>query len=747
MDPLTIPDVRNIHVLHVVPGLLPAGMELTMSRVVSGLAVLGMKHSVVCLKGHPLIRDRFPAGVQIYCMHSRPNELALPWRLSRLIRRVRPSVIHARNWGAWPDVAVARLTIWPPVPLIFSFHGFARPDRIPLRRRCAFRALSRMTSRLFTVSEGTRQMLVNEFGWPRGRVGVIPNGVDTMRFRPSDPPRGGPEPLRIGTVGSLTPVKNQALLVRACAALSASGVAWRLHLAGDGPEHARLRNLAERLGAADRVLFEGQIDDIPRFLQSLDVFVLPSSSEAHPNALLEAMACGLPCIATDVGGVSEILGSGAFGRVVRPHDLDALRHALKDLAGSVELRRRLGNAARQSVCRHYGLERMLQAYAVLYHRTSHGRPMRPSETRPSPSVPPRPRVLMLGPLPPLTGGMATVTDNLRHSALARRCRLTVLNNGKTTPKGRSLLTGLIAQLRLLARIVGCIRRFQTRIVHVQTCALFSFWRDSLHLLVARALGCQVILHIHDGSFEKFLRDQPPLRGAILRRVLRMASRVIVLSRISLDSLQPLVPEAEWRVVLNGVPIPPRVVRSSGGAVTLLFLGNLTERKGAYDLLAATRLAKEQGFTGSVHLAGGETALGQGEAFGRKVVEEDCASQVLAVGFLKGRAKDAALDSADGFVLPSYVEGLPMAVLEAMAHGLPVIATRVGAVPEAVTDGREGFLIEPGDVEDLADRMLRLARDAGLRGRMGEAARRRAEADFSLDAMVDRIVALYDGLSS
>jgi len=339
--------------------------------------------------------------------------------------------------------------------------------------------------------------------------------------------------------------------------------------------------------------------------------------------------------------------------------------------------------------------------------------------------------------------MATVTDSLRHSALAQRCRLTVLNNGKTTAEGRSLLTGLIAQLRLLARIIGCIRQFRTRIVHIQTCALFSFWRDSLHLLVSRALGCRVILHIHDGSFEGFLRDQPPLRKAILRWVLRMASRVIVLSRMALDSLAPLVPQAEWRVVLNGVPIPPQVARSPSDAATFLFLGNVTQRKGAHDLLAATRLAKERGFGGSVHLAGGATAPGQMQAFERKVAEEGCGSQVRAVGFLKGQAKDEALDAADAFVLPSYVEGLPMAILEAMAHGLPIIATRVGAIGEAVSDGQEGFLIDPGEVAALADRMCRLAGDPDLRQRMGEAARRRAEAEFSLDTMVDRIVALYD----
>ena len=114
-------------------------------------------------------------------------------------------------------------------------------------------------------------------------------------------------------------------------------------------------------------------------------------------------------------------------------------------------------------------------------------------------------------------------------------------------------------------------------------------------------------------------------------------------------------------------------------------------------------------------------------------------QILAE---KVGAKDEALQTSDCLVLPSYAEGLPMVVLEAMAYGLPVIATRVGAIPEVLTDGQEGFLIEPADVKALADRMLRVAGDPELRRRMGLDARRVAEARFSLDAMVDRIMDIY-----
>jgi len=737
--------VRRVAI--VITELRVGGAERVIVHLACALARQGIKPTVICLgRPGPLACDLDAAGVPVVALGStRGHDVAAIWRLARLLQRIRPDVINVHDRASLPYVDAAnRLSGRRPV--VFSCHGLLLDV---VRSRWCERFAMRRAAALTAVSEETGRRYVALLDWP-GPVDVVPNGI------PLPEPKAEKrlaaradlglthDVFAFLAVGNLKPEKGFEDLLEAAAVLRdrLGACPFTVFIAGGTSDEAYAQDLeasVDRLDLRDTLRLLGYRPDTQALYAAADAFVLSSRTEGLPMVLLEAMAAGLPVVATRVGGVPDVVTDGENGLLAAAGAPPELADAMARLVDDETLRTRVGAEARRHIRRVYSTRRMADAYLQAYRHAVATKTDALGKQEHS--------VLMLGPLPPLRGGMATVTDNLRRSALARQCRLTVLNNGKATPKGRSLLTGLIAQLRLLVRVVGCIRRFRTQIVHIQTCALFSFWRDSLHLLVSRALGCRVILHIHDGSFEGFLRDQPPLRGVILRRVLRMASRVIVLSRMSLESLQPLVPEAEWRVVLNGVPIPPRVVRSSGRPVTLLFLGNLTERKGAYDLLAATRLAKERGFAGSVHLAGGETARGQVEAFERRVVEQDCASQVMAVGFLEGRTKDAALDSADGFVLPSYVEGLPMAILEAMAHGLPVIATRVGAVPEAVTDGREGLLVEPGDVEALADRMLRLANDAALRRRMGEAARRRAEAEFSLDAMVARIVALYDGLSS
>jgi len=371
-------EARNpslVHVVHVAPELGPGGMELAMARVVNALTQAGMRHTIVCLKGEPILRDLVDPAVEIHCLRARPHDPLLPWRLRKFISRARPTVIHARNWSAWPDVALARMTSLPIVPLIFSFHGRDRSGPMPLRRRLAFWLLGRTTSCLLTVSAASKEFLVRHVRWPADRVQVIPNGVDTDIFKQRTA-RGDRPRAVIGSVGGLRRVKNYPLLIRACADLLKNGLDLELRIAGDGPEMGGLIELSKSLGIADRVGLLGHVTDVPGFLRDLDVFCLPSDSEQNPNALLEAMATGLPCVATRVGAVPELLDSGRCGLIVRPGDRPALADAIATLLSHKALCRRLGTASRRRVCQGYNLERMVAGYADLYTHLSARRPAR-----------------------------------------------------------------------------------------------------------------------------------------------------------------------------------------------------------------------------------------------------------------------------------------------------------------------------------------------------------------------------------
>jgi len=349
---------------------------------------------------------------------------------------------------------------------------------------------------------------------------------------------------------------------------------------------------------------------------------------------------------------------------------------------------------------------------------------------------------MLGPVPPPTGGMASVVVNLCDSGLSRRCGLTVINNAKTTREGRPLLVGIGVQIRLLGRLVGRILRGRGQIVHVHTCSGFTFWRDCLHAAAARLLGAHVVLHVHGGRFEDFAAGLGRIARGAMRLAFEHVSAVIVLSEDWLCRLGPYAPRANWRVVPNGVPVPAKTAAVEIAKPVFLFLGDLGEGKGVRDLVKAASIALRRGFDGRVDLAGREIELGQKDALEEYIRELGCETKVRLVGVLSGEPKAQALLSSACLVLPSYAEGLPMAILEAMACGLPIISTNVGAIPEVIREGVEGFLVDPGDVEGLADRMIRLGRDSQLRKRMGRAARKRAEQSYGLETMFERIMEVY-----
>jgi glycosyltransferase involved in cell wall biosynthesis len=352
------------------------------------------------------------------------------------------------------------------------------------------------------------------------------------------------------------------------------------------------------------------------------------------------------------------------------------------------------------------------------------------------------RVVMLAPLPPPAGGMATVALNLMNSRLARDCELTVVDTAKRTPEGRGQLRGFLYQLRLLMGIASAVRRTRAQIVHIHTCSGFTFWRDSIHLILARMMRRQAVWHIHGAQFDTFVNNFSCIEKMAYRAVLGMAGVVIVLSDDWLARLQSSAPRARWRALPNGTPLQVGVRSRFNDKPVFLFLANLEPRKGAGDLIQAFALAKKRVYTGMLEVVGGETLPGQKTELENLASDLKCLSEIRFRGLLQGVEKDRTLAQADCFVLPSYAEGLPMAMLEAMACGLPVIATTVGGIPEVITDGKEGFLVAPGDIGALADRMIKLARDISLRQLMGQNALDRVVREFSLDKMCDRILDIY-----
>jgi glycosyltransferase involved in cell wall biosynthesis len=352
--------------------MVTGGLEVGVANVVRSLSAKGFPQAVLCLEDRGELADALPASVPVWaCVEGEERPQRLPWRAARRMREWRPDVVHARNGSAWIDAGLAWLLARRPGRLAFSIHGWTQVDRMPRKRAFAYRQLARVTHALAAVSAETARQFADESGIPASRFAVLSSGVDTERFRPPDAPRSGSR-IVLGCVGRLDPVKAHDVLIDAFARVVAGGADLELRLLGDGPLKADLERHARDLGVADRVRFPGTVADVPEQLRDLDIFVLASHREGRPTSIMEAMASGLPVVATRVGSIPELVAEGRTGLLVDPGSTDELARAIGTLSGDEALRRRFAEEARRIAVEELSLDRMIEQYADFYEKIAAG---------------------------------------------------------------------------------------------------------------------------------------------------------------------------------------------------------------------------------------------------------------------------------------------------------------------------------------------------------------------------------------
>ena len=299
----------------------------------------------------------------------------------------------------------------------------------------------------------------------------------------------------------------------------------------------------------------------------------------------------------------------------------------------------------------------------------------------------------------------------------------------------------LALLRLLAmRLAGAVD-----LVHINAAGRGSMLRKVQFSLLAELLRLPTVLHLHEPDLAGDMAERGPLMRWLADRMFLHARRIVVLGegdRTLVLRLFPVRPEAVV-VVHNAVPEP---AEATPGAVpaspeqppALLFLGDLSDRKGVPELLKALARPELRRRPWHLTLAGG----GPLDRFKGEVAAAGLGDRITFTGWVTPEKVQALLRSADLFALPSHGEGQAMSLLEAMAHGLAIVATPVGSHLEVVKDEESALLVTPGDVDQLARRLLRLTDDRPLRERLGAAARARYEAGFSTRSYVRRMAGIY-----
>jgi sugar transferase (PEP-CTERM/EpsH1 system associated) len=377
--------VKRLRIMHVVHSLGVGGLENGLVNLVNRMDPARFEHSICCVgEAGPMVSRITRPDVRVFALgKGKGGDHALSLKLARLLRKERPDIVHTRNWGAVDGIVAARFARVPVV--IHGEHGreAADPEGRNRRRNVARRLLGRWVDRFVTVSNDLRAWLVGDVAIPVGKVSLISNGVDTVRFLPADDGEKGAIRERlglglrsfvVGSVGRLDPVKDYGTLIRAFRAVDDEEAS--LLLVGDGPCRAEWDHLASELGISGRVRILGEREDIPALMRAMDVFVLPSIAEGMSNTILEAMASGVPVLATKVGGNPELVLDGMTGTLFEPQDVDGLGAILEVYRGDRMLRWRHGSAGRDRALSRYSLDVMTRAYEELYFSTAEGRGLR-----------------------------------------------------------------------------------------------------------------------------------------------------------------------------------------------------------------------------------------------------------------------------------------------------------------------------------------------------------------------------------
>lgn len=360
-------------VIFVITGLGLGGAETQLVRLSTQLQTRGWDVQVVSMT--PLkayVEELRAVGIPVYCLEMRrgvPDPRAI-FRLARILRREQPEVVHSFMVHANLLARVTRLLATVPV-LICSAHSIDEGGRW---RERLYRLTDPLCDLTTQVSQAGMKRYIEVGAAPADKIRFMPNGVDTSIFRPAPEARETARgQLGVGNsfvwlaVGRFEPPKDYPNLLRAFAEVIRQRSDASLLVVGDGPLQPAMQNLASELGIADHVEFLGIRRDVPQLMNAADAYVMSSAWEGMPNVLLEAAACALPIVATDVGGNREVAVDGETGFLVPPQDHCALADAmLRLMCVPPEIRTQMGEGGRRHIEANYSLHRMVERWEELY---------------------------------------------------------------------------------------------------------------------------------------------------------------------------------------------------------------------------------------------------------------------------------------------------------------------------------------------------------------------------------------------
>jgi glycosyltransferase involved in cell wall biosynthesis len=690
------------------------GSERQFAALAKALDPTSFRLQLGCIQKQGAFQDglgdvpEFPLKGSLYNLQSMQTR----FRLARYLRRNRTAIAHAfdfyTNLTLIPAARLAR------VPVVIG----SQRQLGDLLSKSKFRAQLAMFRWCDTVvcnSRAAADRLMQE-GLAERKIAVIGNGLPASCFAEATAalPRR-PGLLRVGMIARMnTPSKNHRLLLEAAARLRGKFPALEFVLVGDGPLRTELESDAEKLGIRDQVVFLGDRRDIPEVLASLDLSVLPSTSESLSNAIIESMAAGVPVVASRVGGNPELV-TEARGMLVAPDQPQGLADAIERILRDAPLRNDLGRNAKQFAQANFTIDHMRSQHEALYAALLEKKQWRPKLGR---SVLPERKTAPLK--------IAIIAASLRYVGGQSVQAELLLQNWRNDADVQSQLIPIDPMFPRGLRWVDRIPLLRT--ILREPIYLWTLWRglkdaDIAHIfsasywsfivaptpawLMARLRGKKTLIHYHSGEARDHLR-----RFRSARPVLEKADKVVVPSGYLVDVFREFGLEAE--AVPNIVdlsqfsfrvrdPLRPRLVCTRG-----------LHTYYSIDVVVRAFAEIRKAFPGAqLDLVGG----GPEEAQIRGLVKDLKLSGVYFCGVASRQEIGRFYDQADIFINASRLDNMPVSILEAFASGTPVVSTAPEGMRYLVDHERTGLLSEVGDPLALANNVIRILRDSNLAARL------------------------------
>lgn len=744
---------------------------------------------VCCLKsiaGNPIEERLRDAGIPVTNLGARNlRDLSAFRRLLALIREQRVQVVHAHLtyaviWG----VLACRLA---KVPIVATLHvaptsasGFQRDS---IREWLMIEFLRWRRATILAVSEAVRGAFVAKYNLPPYRIQVIHNGVKVVTFERRNPERGiqlrqqfrFPQNAKVLiTVAVLRAPKGVDILLRALPAILRAVPELRLLVVGEGPTRDSWTRLAAHLGVDEAVHWAGYRQDVPALLAGSDLFVLPSREDAFPTVLLEAMAAELPIVATNVGGIPEIINSPAVGVLVPPRDPAALAKEITELLQQDKTRKTIAAAGRRRVVEQFSGQRWMDRLMTAYREATGERtgPLRVAVVEFAGKGGLIHYAFQLCRAMSSEGAAVTLLtdENYELDALKHPFRLLKIFR-LWDPKADAGTGGRgdTGTMRRMRRGVKYYRAWKDLASHLESekydvvqlgdirfpADLFALRRVRRRAKILGDICHNVMRFSGEGSFKA-----PKATLAAYRRIYRLFDRIFVHYEVNRAAFQSVFPSSSGNVavIVHGnqelfgeLRAPLRTANRLRtelgflpGEEVVLFFGTLSSYKGI-DLLLEAFVAVALRHTRSRLVIVGfplpdfdlarHQALAQSFGMGERV-------RILP-RYVDSAEVSAWMELASVVVFP-YREIYQSGALHlAQTFGAPIVATRVGATPDVIEHGVHGLLVEPGDADAMADAISSLLADPDLAKQLGQAGRIAAETAFGWSGIARQVLGVYE----